>query len=304
MRPSSTPPSRPPIRGRRVAEVIVIGAGVVGISSALAIQARGHQVTVLDRAGVAAEASAGNAGALAFADIEPLATPGILRQAPKWLLDPLGPLSVPPGYAPRLAPWLWRFWRASRPAAHRAGTAAQAALMDLSRAAFDRQVADVGGQGFVRPEGQLQLYEGEHQFRASLPGWELRRAHGVGVSPAGQRRGDRRAATRHPPRVSPTQALPRGGSTSPTRSSGSNTWPRDSRIVAGGSSVPRWFPSPPARGSWSRRGELRARGPRGPGCWRLVTRVGGRAGRSRAFGDRARLQHHPADGGPSTCAPS
>jgi D-amino-acid dehydrogenase len=162
-----------------VAEVIVIGAGVIGISAALAIQARGHQVTVLDRAGVAAEASAGNAGALAFADIEPLATPGILRQAPKWLLDPLGPLSMPPGYALRLAPWLWRFWRASRPAAHRAGTAAQAALMDLSRAAFDRQVTNVSGQGFLRPEGQLQLYEGEHQFRASLPGWELRRAHGV-----------------------------------------------------------------------------------------------------------------------------
>ncbi|WP_300519860.1 FAD-dependent oxidoreductase [Aliiroseovarius sp.] len=160
-------------------EVIVIGAGVVGISTALAIQRRGYHVTVLDRAGVAAEASAGNAGALAFADIEPLATPGILRQAPKWLLDPLGPLSVSPGYAPRLAPWLWRFWRASRPARHRAGTAAQAVLMGLSRAAFERQVADVGGQGFLRPEGQLQLYEGARQFRASLPGWELRRTHGV-----------------------------------------------------------------------------------------------------------------------------
>ncbi|MEC8042771.1 MAG: FAD-dependent oxidoreductase [Pseudomonadota bacterium] len=118
------------------ASVIVIGAGVVGISTALALQSRGHQVTVLDRSGVAAEASAGNAGALAFADIEPLATPGILKKAPKWLLDPLGPLSLPLGYAPQIAPWMLRFWRASWRDRYNTGVSAQAALMHLSRQAF------------------------------------------------------------------------------------------------------------------------------------------------------------------------
>ncbi len=72
-------------------DVIVVGAGVVGLSAALALQMRGLAVTVLDREGPAAGASAGNAGALAFSDILPLASPGILWKAPKWLLDPLGP---------------------------------------------------------------------------------------------------------------------------------------------------------------------------------------------------------------------
>ena len=79
------------------AELIVIGAGVVGLSIAAAAQDRGLSVTVIDREGPAAGASAGNAGAFAFTDILPLASPGIRRMAPRWLLDRLGPLTVPPG---------------------------------------------------------------------------------------------------------------------------------------------------------------------------------------------------------------
>jgi D-amino-acid dehydrogenase len=64
---------------------------------------------------VALESSFGNAGALAFSDILPLASPGIIWKAPRWLLDPLGPLSIPPRYLPSILPWLVRFWWASRP---------------------------------------------------------------------------------------------------------------------------------------------------------------------------------------------
>ena len=63
-------------------EIVVIGAGVVGISAALELQKRGKQVLVLDREGIGAGASKGNAGAFAFTDIVPLATPGIMRKAP------------------------------------------------------------------------------------------------------------------------------------------------------------------------------------------------------------------------------
>ena len=87
---------------------------------------------MLDREGPAAGASAGNAGAFAFTDILPLASPGILRKAPGWLLDPLGPLTLRPSYALRIAPWMFRFWRACSPARVAASTTAQTALMDLS----------------------------------------------------------------------------------------------------------------------------------------------------------------------------
>jgi D-amino-acid dehydrogenase len=160
-------------------DVIVIGAGVVGLSTALALQARGLTVTVLDRTGPAAGASAGNAGAFAFTDILPLASPGILRKAPKWLLDPLSPLSVPPAYALRIAPWMLQFWRACAPSRVAAATAAQTALMDLSKAELEPFLQASGTLPMLRREGNLQVYESEAEFRASLPGWQARADHGI-----------------------------------------------------------------------------------------------------------------------------
>jgi D-amino-acid dehydrogenase len=160
-------------------DITVIGAGIVGVTTALALQTRGHRVTVIDRKGVAAETSRGNAGAFAFTDVEPLAAPGIMRRAPRWLLDPLGPLSIPPRYALKIAPWMWHFWRASRPSRHAAAVTAQASLMDLSRAALERLLPRVAGEPLMRREGQLQIYDGAASYRASLPAWETRRAHGI-----------------------------------------------------------------------------------------------------------------------------
>ncbi|NPD16303.1 FAD-binding oxidoreductase [Xinfangfangia sp. D13-10-4-6] len=160
-------------------DVIVIGAGVVGLSAALAIQARGLRVTVLDREGPAAGASAGNAGAFAFTDILPLASPGILKKAPKWLLDPLGPLSVPPGYALKIAPWMFRFWRACSPARVRHSTVAQTALMDLSKAELEPFLALSGTSLMLEKKGNLQVYESRAELEASLPGWQARAEHGI-----------------------------------------------------------------------------------------------------------------------------
>jgi D-amino-acid dehydrogenase len=160
-------------------QVVVIGAGVIGITTALELQRRGHSVLVLDREGVAAQTSAGNAGAFAFSEVEPLATPGIMKKAPKWLLDPLGPLSIPPAYAFRIAPWMYRFWRASRPSRYKELLSAQASLMDLSCTALTQLIASVTGEAMMQRDGQMQLYESEAEYRASLPTWEVRRQHGI-----------------------------------------------------------------------------------------------------------------------------
>ena len=160
-------------------DVIVIGAGVVGLSAAIAAQARGLSVTVLDREGPAAGASAGNAGAFAFTDILPLASPGILKKAPKWLVDPLGPLTVPPAYALKIAPWMFRFWRACSPKRVAHSTAAQTALMDLSKAELEPFLEQTGTTPMLRKEGNLQVYEGEGEFKASLAGWKAREEHRI-----------------------------------------------------------------------------------------------------------------------------
>jgi D-amino-acid dehydrogenase len=160
-------------------DVIIIGAGVIGLSAAIAAQARGLSVVVVDREGPAAGASAGNAGAFAFTDILPLASPGILKKAPKWLLDPLGPLSVPPAYALQIAPWMFRFWRACQPSRVAAATTAQTTLMDLSKAELEPFLTATDTLSMLRKDGNLQVYESEAEFRASLPGWEVRRDHGI-----------------------------------------------------------------------------------------------------------------------------
>ena len=160
-------------------DVIVIGAGIIGVSTGLKLQQEGKRVLILDSKGVAAETSAGNAGAFAFADVIPLATPGIMRKAPKWLLDPLGPLSIRPAYGLKILPWMLHFWRASWKDRYASALKAQADLMALSKEALERQIQKVNGEHLIRREGQLQLYEGAEEFQAAMASWEVRKAHGV-----------------------------------------------------------------------------------------------------------------------------
>lgn len=170
---------RPLPADQRSCAVLVIGAGIVGVATALRLQREGRDVCLIDRERVAAQASRGNAGALAFSDILPLASPGILRQAPRWLLDPLGPLTIQPTYLPRLSPWLLLFWRASQHDRVRAGTAAQAALMMLSAAETPLMLAAAGASQMLRSDGVLHLYQSEAELQASQPGWQARAEHGI-----------------------------------------------------------------------------------------------------------------------------
>ena len=169
----------PPVGERETAaDWVVVGAGIVGLCTALRLRQLGHEVLLIDRRGVAAEASRGNAGACAYSDILPLASPGIFRQAPRWLLDSLGPLSIAPAYLLRITPWLWRFWRASQARQVAASTRAQVALMRLASQAMPRLMQDVGAQDLLRTDGNLQLYESRAEWQASLVGWQVRAEHG------------------------------------------------------------------------------------------------------------------------------
>lgn len=160
-------------------EIVVVGAGIIGLAVAFHLLGEGHAVRLVERGGVAEGASRGNAGAFAFTDILPLASPGMLRKAPKWLMDPLGPLAIPPAYLPAITPWLLRFWRASRPDRYRQSTTVQGELMRLARAAMDQMVGEAGLADHVRSDGNLQLYESEAELAAGQEGWAARERAGI-----------------------------------------------------------------------------------------------------------------------------
>ncbi|MBO0333275.1 FAD-binding oxidoreductase [Sneathiella sp. CAU 1612] len=164
-------------------EVIVIGAGIIGITSAIELQAKGANVTVLDKSGVAAGASQGNAGAFAFSDASPVASPGIIRKAPKWFLDPLGPLSVPLPYAIQILPWMLRFLRASRPEQVKTGIEALTTLMTVSRERLVPFMEQTGTHNMLRQHGNLQLYEHRKSFEENLPVWHAREERGSKFTP-------------------------------------------------------------------------------------------------------------------------
>lgn len=162
-----------------VPDVLVVGAGIVGLSAAFLLQRHGLNVHVLDRKGPAAEASSGNAGAFAFSEIVPLATPGTIRKAPRWLFDPLGPLSIPPAYALKLAPWMLRFWRASRRSRVEASIRAQADLMNHCKHALLPFLKHTATTDMLRRDGNLELYESRAEFESTHAYWETRRQFGI-----------------------------------------------------------------------------------------------------------------------------
>lgn len=90
---------------------VVIGAGIVGVSTAIWLQRAGFEVTLLDRDGPASGTSFGNAGVLAATAATPVTVPGLWKKAPGMLLFPNAPLFLQWSYLPKLAPFLTQFLR-------------------------------------------------------------------------------------------------------------------------------------------------------------------------------------------------
>ncbi|MCW6511491.1 NAD(P)/FAD-dependent oxidoreductase [Lichenifustis flavocetrariae] len=160
---------------------VVIGAGIIGLSCARALLREGHAVTVIDRDPAGDKASFGNAGGLGITEILPASSPGLIWQIPKWLADPLGPLSLRPAHLPSLMPWLVRFLRT--------GTKAEVAriasvMAGLLAPVYDDMLpllAELGLSRDLHRVGALWIYDTEAGFERDAPAHALRRRHGIEV---------------------------------------------------------------------------------------------------------------------------
>ncbi len=92
-------------------DIVVIGAGVIGVCAAYELAKSGHRVTLVDQGDVCAGSSYGNAGLIVPSHCVPLSEPGIVKQGLKWMLDPESPLYIRPRLDRDLISWLWKFNR-------------------------------------------------------------------------------------------------------------------------------------------------------------------------------------------------
>jgi D-amino-acid dehydrogenase len=167
-------------------DILVIGTGIIGAMSALYLQNAGKSVTFLERGEIARGASSGNAGILAFPEIIPIPAPGIMRKAPKWLMDPLGPLSVLPAYALKIMPWLWRFWQASSPRKFQHGLAVQKNMMRLAASEMQAVAAMPELAHHIINTGTLDLYDTKASFDAAQRDWDEKERAGISLSRIGR----------------------------------------------------------------------------------------------------------------------
>src|SRR6185437_9396959 len=101
--------------------VAVIGAGVIGVTTAYELGSDGHEVTVFERHGtVAAESSFANAGLVAPGYVSPWAAPGMPAKVLSHLGRAHAPVRLGRHFDASTVGWIWRWWRACRPAVYRA----------------------------------------------------------------------------------------------------------------------------------------------------------------------------------------
>jgi D-amino-acid dehydrogenase len=150
-------------------EVIVIGGGVVGLSSAWWLLDAGFGVTLLERAPtVGSAASARNGGQLSYRYVAPLADAGIPFKALQWLFDKNGPLRFRPEADVRQWRWLASFLRHCGAGIHRQTTARLLQLGALSKQAMAQLETQIGPDDFSwRDAGKLVVYRSAGPFSAA-----------------------------------------------------------------------------------------------------------------------------------------
>lgn len=150
--------------------IAVVGAGVVGVTTAHELALDGHQVTVFERRGnVAAEASFANAGVIAPGYVTPWAAPGMPSQVLRYLLSRHTPVRINPRLSPAAIHWMWRWWCACRSGDYPANRLRMQRLATFSRERLHRLTRDLK-LDHERSSGCLVLMRSARELALAQPG--------------------------------------------------------------------------------------------------------------------------------------
>ena len=159
--------------------VDIVGAGIIGVTTAYELAVLGHEVTVFERRGsVAAETSFANAGVIAPGYVTPWAAPGMPFKVLRHLLGTHAPVRLGGLGAAAHLPWIWRWWRACRPSVYAANRAAMYHLALFSR---DRllELTRALHLEFEQMPGFMVLLRAERDMRGAQGSLALLRELGV-----------------------------------------------------------------------------------------------------------------------------
>ncbi|MCL2912376.1 FAD-binding oxidoreductase [Shewanella corallii] len=160
--------------------IVVLGAGVVGLCTAIQLQLRGATVTLVDKDGVGEGCSKGNAGHFATEQVFPLAQASLLPQLPGMLLDPKGALRISPTYLLRAIRWFLQFMANMRRRVFKRNTASLRALNEGAMDAWQRLLDKSQSQHLLHCKGSLLTFESDSREAAKAT-QAMYHSEGVGV---------------------------------------------------------------------------------------------------------------------------
>ncbi|MGQ7249909.1 D-amino acid dehydrogenase [Halomonas sp. V046] len=148
-------------------KVLVLGAGVVGVTSAFYLARQGHEVTVVDRqASPAMETSYGNAGQVSFGFSSPWAAPGIPKKAVKWMFQEHAPLKIQPRMDATMGRFMMQMLGNCNPESYAVNKERMVRVAEHSRACINALRSETGISYEDRQRGLLQLFRTEKQVEA------------------------------------------------------------------------------------------------------------------------------------------
>ncbi len=150
----------------RRTDVLVLGAGIVGVATALQIQARGRGVVLVDRRGAGEETSFGNAGLIERASIFPYLFPRDVRALALYAFNGANEARYRLRDLPFFAPWLARYWWESAPERALRHALAVRPLIEHSLSEHEKLMAEAGALPLMRKTGWLKLFRSEKTFAA------------------------------------------------------------------------------------------------------------------------------------------
>lgn len=160
--------------------VIVLGSGVVGVTTAYYLAKSGHEVTVIDRQpGAALETSFANAGQISPGYASPWAAPGIPLKAFKWLFQRHAPLAIRPDGSLFQLQWMWEMYKNCDADRYAVNKERMVRLAEYSRDCIRALRNEVGIDYEGRQQGTLQLFRTQAQFDAAAKDIEVLRQAGV-----------------------------------------------------------------------------------------------------------------------------